>query len=138
MEVGHGVGARTARESQHVLLLDPDLEAAPLLASQLRHAGFDIQMTTTYRCALQAIEFTRFGAIVAVADLTVTEHCRDLLQIRHSALGSWLVVIADRMTGREDEFRQFLKVDELLRPPFSVSDLIRSLSTQSNRDHSGR
>ena len=138
MDVDDVVWARTVEESQRLLLLHSDLEAARVLASQLRHAGFSTHMTASCGSALRAIELMRFGAIVAVADLTVAEHCRDLLAVRHSAPGSWLVVIADRMTGRGDELRQFLKVDELLRPPFSVSDLIRSLSTRSNRDHSGR
>jgi DNA-binding response OmpR family regulator len=63
------------------LLLDPD-PAAAVLASQLRHAGFEPSIATNGYAALLAIRTTRFGAIVVVADLTNIAIRNDLRALR--------------------------------------------------------
>ncbi len=125
--VGAAVG------SQRVLLLDPDPEAADVMASQLRHAGFETHITTSCPAALLAIRTTHFGAIVAVADLTNPAGCNDLREIRHGAPHSWLVIIADSMSSRADEFLHELGGDALFSAPFAVADLTRRLSALANR-----
>ena len=126
-------GAGAAAEPPRVLLLDPDPQAANVMASQLRHAGFETHVTTNGPSALLAIRTMRFGAIVVVADLTDTERCSYLREIRHSAPRSWLVVIADPMIGRADDFLHEFGGDALFAAPFTVADLTQRLSTLSNR-----
>jgi DNA-binding NtrC family response regulator len=82
-------GAGVTAERQRVLLLDPDPGAAHVMASQLRHAGFDTHITTSGPSALLATRTMHFGAIVVVADLSNPESCRYLREIRRSALRAW-------------------------------------------------
>lgn len=114
-----------AEESHRVLLLDPDSEAAEVMASQFRHAGFETHVTTTGRSTLLATQTMRFGGIVVVADLRIMERCSDLIQIRHAAPRSWLLLIADPMSGQAGEFPDALGADAFLTAPFTVADLIR-------------
>lgn len=130
---GASTGASVTAGPQRVLLLDPDPEAADVMASQLRHAGFETHITTSGPSALLATRTMHFGAIVVVADLTNTESCSDLREIRHSAPRSWLLVIADPMIGRADEFLHELGGDALFAAPFTVAELTQRLSTLSNR-----
>ena len=118
--------------AQRVLLLDPDAEAANVMALQLRHAGFETHITTSGPSALRATRTGDFGAIVVVADLTNTECCSYLREIRLSAPRSWLVVIADPMIDRADELHE-LGADALFAAPFTVAELTHRLSTLSNR-----
>ena len=126
-----GVGATAA--PRRVLLLDPNPAAVVVMASQLRHAGFETHITTNGLSALLATRTMRFGAIVVVADLTRPERCNYLREIRHSAPRSWLVVIADPMIGRADDFLQEFGADALFAAPFTVADLTQRLSTLANR-----
>lgn len=126
-------GADVTAEPQRVLLLDPDPDAANVMASQLRHAGFETHVTTSGPNALLATGTMRFGAIVVVADMTDTERCSYLRKIRHSAPRSWLVVIADPMIGRADDFLQEFGGDALFAAPFTVADLTQRLSRLANR-----
>jgi len=128
-----GADDNVTTEPRRVLLLDPDPEAAHVMASQLRHAGFETHVTTSGPSALLATRTLRFGAIVVVADLTNTERCRDLREIRQSAPRSWLVVIADPMMGRAEDFLHHLGGDALFAAPFTVADLTQRLSTLANR-----
>ena len=126
-----GAGVRV--EPQRILLLDPDAEAANIMASQLRHAGFETQITTSAPSALLATQTGDFEAIVVVADLTNAECCSYLREIRHSAPRSWLVIIADPLIGRADDFLHELGGDALFAAPFTVADLTQRLSTLSTR-----
>jgi two-component system OmpR family response regulator len=126
-------GAGVTAAAQRVLLLDPDPEAANVMALQLRHAGFETHITTSGPSALRAIRTGDFGAIVVVADLTNTECCSYLREIRLSAPRSWLVVIADPMIDRADDFLHELGGDALFAAPFTVAELTQRLSTLSNR-----
>jgi DNA-binding response OmpR family regulator len=126
---GDGVTA----EPRRVLLLDPDPEAAHVMASQLRHAGFETHISTSGPSALLAIRTGVFGTIVAVVDLASTECCRYLREIRQSAPRAWLVIIADPLIGRADDFLHELDGDALFAAPFAVADLTQRLSTLSNR-----
>jgi DNA-binding response OmpR family regulator len=125
-------GAGVTAEPQRVLLLDPDPEAAIVMASQLRHAGFDTHITTSGPSALLATRTLHFGAIVVVADLTNTESCNYLREIRRSAPRSWLVIIADPMIGRAEDLLHELGGDALFGAPFTVAELTQRLSTLSN------
>ena len=126
-------GAGAAAKPRRLLLLDTDPEAANVMASQLRHAGFETHITTSGPSALLAIRTMHFGAIVVVADLTDTERCSYLREIRHSAPHSWMVVIADPMIGRAEDFLHAFGGDALFAAPFTVADLTQRLSTLSNR-----
>lgn len=126
-------GAGIRAEPQRVLLLDPDPEAAHVMASQLRHAGFETQIATSGPSALLATRTMHFGAIVVVADLTNTESCGSLREIRRSAPRSWLVVIADPTIGRAEDFLHEVGGDALFAAPFTVAELTQRLSTLSNR-----
>ena len=124
---------RVTAEPQRILLLDPNPEAAHVMASQLRHAGFETHITISGPAALLATQTGDFGAIVVVADLTNTECCSYLREIRHSAPRSWLVIIADPLIVRADDFLHELGGDALFAAPFTVADLTQRLSTLSNR-----
>lgn len=126
-------GAGVTAEPRSVLLLDPDPGAAHVMASQLRHAGFCTHITTSGPSALLATRTMHFGAIVVVADLSNTESCSYLREIRRSALRSWLVIIADPMIGRAEDFLQDLGGDALFAAPFAIADLTQRLSALSNR-----
>ena len=115
------------------LLLDPDPEAAAVMASQLRHAGFETHLTTNGPSALLATRTMHFGAIVVVADLTNSATCKNLRALRHAAPNSWLVLIADPMIDLADEFLHELGSDALFAAPFTVADLTQRLNTLSNR-----
>jgi DNA-binding response OmpR family regulator len=103
------------------------------MASQLRHAGFETQIATSGPSALLATRTMHFGAIVVVADLTNTESCGSLREIRRSAPRSWLVVIADPTIGRAEDFLHEVGGDALFAAPFTVAELTQRLSTLSNR-----
>lgn len=133
---GANSDVQTAVGSQRVLLLDPDPKAADVLASQLRHTGFETHITSSYPAALLAIRTMHFGAIVVVADLANPASCDDLRQIRHAAPHSWLVIIADSMRGRAEELLRELGTDAWFFAPFAVADLTQRLSTLANRGRS--
>jgi len=126
-------GAGVTTEPQRILLLDPDAEAANIMAAQLRHAGFETQITTSAPSALLATQTGDFGAIVVVADLTNTESCSNLREIRLSAPRSWLVIIADPLISRAEDSLRELGGDALFAAPFTVAELTQRLSTLSNR-----
>jgi DNA-binding response OmpR family regulator len=118
------------------LLLDPAPEAAAMMASQLRHAGFETHIAANGPSAVLAARRTHFGAIVVVADLASTAMCNTLRALRHAAPDSWLVLIADPMIDRADEFLHELGSDALFAAPFTVADLTQRLNTLSNRRRS--
>jgi DNA-binding response OmpR family regulator len=126
-----GAGVRV--EPQRILLLDPDAEAANIMASQLRHAGFETQITTSAPSALLATQTGDFEAIVVVADLTNTECCSNLREIRLSAPHSGLVIIADPLISRAEDSLRELGGDALFTAPFTVAELTQRLSMLSNR-----
>jgi CheY-like chemotaxis protein len=57
------------------LLLDPDPEAAAMMASQLRHGDFETYIAANGPSALLAARRMHFGAIVVVADLASNAMC---------------------------------------------------------------
>jgi DNA-binding response OmpR family regulator len=126
-------GAGVTAATQRILLLDPDVEAANIMAAQLRHAGFETQITTSAPSALLATRTGDYGAIVVVADLTNTEGCSDLREIRLSAPRSWLVIIADPLSSRAEDSLRELGADALFAAPFTVAELTQRLSTLSDR-----
>jgi len=115
------------------LLLDPDPDAAAMMASQLRHAGFETYIAANGPSAVLATRRMHFGAIVVVADLASTPMCSILRALRHAAPDSWLVLIADPMIDRADETLRELGGDALFAAPFSVADLTQRLNSLSNR-----
>lgn len=131
-----GTDAWARVDPQSTLLLDPDPEAAAMMASQLRHAGFETYIAANGSSAVLAARRTRFGAIVVVADLASSAMCETLRAIRHAAPDSWLVLIADPMFDRADEIFQELRGDALFAAPFTVADLTHRLNTLSNRRRS--
>jgi DNA-binding response OmpR family regulator len=118
------------------LLLDPDPEVAAMMASQLRHAGFETYIAANGPSAVLASRRMHFGAIVVVADLASTLMCSTLRALRHATPDSWLVLIADPMIDRADEILHELGGDALFAAPFSVADLTHRLNTLSNRRRS--
>jgi DNA-binding response OmpR family regulator len=118
------------------LLLDPDPEAAAMMASQLRHAGFETYIAANGPSAVLATRRMHFGAIVVVADLASTLICNALRALRHATPDSWLVLIADPMIDGADEIVHELGGDALFAAPFSVADLTHRLNTLSNRRRS--
>jgi DNA-binding response OmpR family regulator len=118
------------------LLLDPDPDAAAMMASQLRHAGFHTYIAANGSSAVLAARRTHFGAIVVVADLASTAMCTTLRALRHAAPDSWLVLIADPMVDRAHEILHELGGDALFAAPFSVADLTQRLNSLSNRRRS--
>jgi DNA-binding response OmpR family regulator len=126
-------GAGVTADTQRILLLDPDAEAADIIASQLCHAGFETHITTSAPSALLATRTEDFGAIVVVANLTNTKCCSDLREIRLSAPRSWLVIIADPLISRAEDSLRKLDGDALFTVPFTVAELTQRLSTLSNR-----
>lgn len=115
------------------LLLDPNPDAAAVMASQLRHAGFETYIATNGYAALLAIRTTHFGTIVVVADLTNIAIRNDLRALRRAAPDSWLVLIAESMIDPADKFIQELGSDAIFAAPFTVADLTQRLNTLSNR-----
>lgn len=131
-----GTDAWAPVEPLPTLLLDPDPDAAAMMASQLRHAGFETYIAANGPSAVLAARRMRFGAIVVVADLASTVMCNTLRALRHAAPDSWLVVIADPMIDRADELLHELGSDALFAAPFSVADLTQRLNMLSNRRRS--
>ncbi|MGC2032648.1 MAG: hypothetical protein WA642_21710, partial [Steroidobacteraceae bacterium] len=131
-----GTDAWVTVEPQPTLLLDADPEAAAMMASQLRHAGFQTYIAANGPSAVLAARRTRFGAIVVVADLASTAMCNTLRAIRHAAPDSWLVLIADPTIDRADERLHELGGDALFAAPFTVADLTQRLNTLSNQRRS--
>jgi DNA-binding response OmpR family regulator len=128
----------TAVNPPPTLLLDPHPDAAAVMASQLRHAGFETHIAASGRSALLAIRTMRFGTIVVVADLANTAIRDNLRAIRRAAQDSWLVLIADSLIDSADEFLLELGSDALFAPPFTVADLTQRLNSLSNRRRSLR
>ncbi len=118
------------------LLLDPDPDAAAMMASQLRHAGFQTYIAANGSSAVLAARRTHFGAIVVVADLASTAMCNTLRALRDAAPDSWLVLIADPMIDRADEILHELGGDALFAASFTMADLTQRLNTLSNRRRS--
>ena len=116
-----------------MLLLDPDSEVGKVMASQFRHADFETYVTTSGRSTLLAMQTMRFGAIVVVADLRITERYSDLIQIRRAAPRSWLLVIADPMIGEASPFLDELRADAFFTAPFAMADLTQRISTLTSR-----
>jgi DNA-binding response OmpR family regulator len=133
-----GTDALTTVDPPPTLLLDPNPDAAAVMASQLRHAGFETHIATSGSSALLAIRTLRFGAIVVVADLANTAIRNNLRAIRRAAQDSWLVLIADSMIDPADEFLHELGSDAVFAAPFTVADLTQRLNTLSNRRRSLR
>jgi len=134
--ISAGTNALTTVAPPPTLLLDPDPATAAVMASQLRHAGFETYIAINGYAALLAIRTMRFGAIVVVADLTNIAIRNDLRALRRAAPDSWLVLIADSLIDPADEFLLELGSDALFAPPFTVADLTQRLNTLSNRRRS--
>lgn len=112
-----------------VMLLDSDSSAAAQLATQLRHAGFAIDIVSSTSEALDVLAYRVFSIVVVVADFVDDEEVQQsLTDLRHAAPKAWMLVVTDDPPQRASQIVHQCGADELIVTPFSVGTLIQYLA----------
>lgn len=116
-----------------MMLFDPDPVAAAILATQLRHAGFQTYVAPDGAAAISSAGGKQFAAIVVIADLADSQMRHCLHEIREADPEAWLIIISDPTLGHAREVVRQLGGDATIDLPFTVSDLARRLSAVPGR-----
>lgn len=123
-----------ARENYRpVLIIDVDGPAAQLLALQLRHCGFETDITTPGMEAEIALRVRHYGSMIVAVDWRPRLDLEELSRLRRKAPRTWIIAIS-ASAHRPDEKASLREViDAFLVSPFSVEELARRLLAFSYR-----
>jgi CheY-like chemotaxis protein len=113
-----------------ILIADPDVEYAALMARQLEWAGYGVLTTGDGAEALELIEDKRPDALVIEAKLTNVsgyELVRELREQPHNRLMP-VVMVSARAGQLDRDFAFTVGVDEYIRKPFRCADIVSRLT----------
>ena len=113
-----------------ILIADPDVECAALIARQLEWAGYGVLTTGDGAEAVELIEDKRPNALVVEAEMpsvTGYELVRTLREQPHNRLIP-VVMISARAGGLDRDFAFRVGADEYIRKPFRCADIVSRLT----------
>lgn len=113
-----------------ILIADPDVECAGLIARQLEWAGYGVLTTGDGAVALDLIEDKRPEALVVEAQMpsvTGYELVRTLREQPHNRLMP-IVMISARAGKLDRDFAFRLGADEYVRKPLRCADIVSRLA----------
>jgi DNA-binding response OmpR family regulator len=113
-----------------VLVADPDVEYAALIARQLEWAGYGVITTGTDAEAREIIEEKRPDALVVEAKLptgTGYELIRELRDQPHNRLMP-IIMISARAGGLDRDFAFTVGADEYIKKPFPCATIVARLA----------
>lgn len=116
-----------------VLLLEPNAENAPSLASLLDAAGFDAVICASGGSALQVLERTFFFALIVVADFTHQDCLVMLERLRRRAPRSWMIVAAPECDVPTCDLIHRHGGDACVALPIAMDDLTHRLHAFQRR-----
>jgi DNA-binding response OmpR family regulator len=115
------------------LVVDSNSAAANQLAEQLGHSGFQTDVATSCTAAHVLTRSRHYGALVVVADLSLTADLECLYSLRRRSPSTWIIVICSRPHPNAQQLRLRGGADSLLIAPFSMEELTFRLSALSHR-----
>jgi CheY-like chemotaxis protein len=113
-----------------ILIADPDVEYAALIARQLEWAGYGVLTTGDGAEAIELIEDKRPDALVIEAKLpnvTGYELVRELREQPHNRLMP-VVMVSARAGKLDRDFAFMVGADEYVRKPFRCVDIVSRLA----------
>src|SRR3954452_10969261 len=113
-----------------VLVADPDVEYAVLIARQLEWAGYGVITTGTDEEAIALIEEKRPDALIVEAKLPIHsgyELVRQLREQPHNRLMP-IVMISHRAGGLDRDFAFTVGADEYIKKPFPCATIVSRLA----------
>jgi len=87
---------RATTSPMPVLLIDPDMDRATELATQLALNGFATRIESTGASAQSAIKEGYFATLIVIADLDDKACLAWLDDLRRTASRSWMIVVSPR------------------------------------------
>ena len=119
---------RVTASHEPILLLDPHMESAAELATQLELNGFPTCVESSAAGAQAAIEHAYFATLIVIADLDASA-CLDWLDdLRRKAARSWMIVISPRCDTKTCSLIYRHGGDACMTAPLSIDDLTRRLT----------
>jgi len=126
-------GKPTRRKGEPVLLLDPEIDRAAMLAAQLELTGFPTRMESTGAGALAAIKETYFATLIVIADLDDKDCLLWLDDLRRAATRVWMIVISPRCDTKTCNLIYRHGGDACLTAPASIDDLTDRITAFQSR-----
>jgi DNA-binding response OmpR family regulator len=116
-------GKRTAPRYEPVLLLDPEMDRATSLVTQLESIGFPTRTESSGAAALAAIKGGYFATLIVAADLDDTA-CLDWLDdLRRASARFWMIVVTPRRDTTTCKLIYRHGGDACMTAPVSIDDL---------------
>jgi CheY-like chemotaxis protein len=113
----------TSELKQRILVVDDEPAVAQVIELMLRFEGHEVQMVTSGKDALSALEYHAFNAIVldyAMPDMNGDELAYLIKQSRPKQIIIMLSALADTLRNSEQKIRA---VDAFVSKPFLLEDL---------------
>lgn len=121
-------GKRTPSSYEPVLLLDPEMDRATSLATQLELIGFPTRTESTGAAALAAIKSDYYATLIVAADLD-DKACLDWLDdLRRASARIWMIVVTPRCDTKTCKLIYRHGGDACMTAPTSIDDLTGRLA----------
>jgi DNA-binding response OmpR family regulator len=120
-------GRPTRSRHEPVLLLDPEVDRAANLATQLKLIGFPTRTESTGAGALVAIKEAYFATLIVIADLDDKACLSWLADLRHAAARVWMIVVSPRCDTKTCDLIFRHGGDACITAPISVDELTKRL-----------
>jgi len=119
---------RTTSSYEPVLLLDPEMDRATSLATQLELIGFPTRTESTGAAALAAIKSDYYASLIVTADLD-DKKCLDWLDDLRGASGRiWMIVVTPQCDRKTCKLIYRHGGDACTTAPASIDDLTGRLA----------
>ena len=119
---------RAATSPMPVLLLDPDMGRATMLATRLALNGFPTRVESTGASAQSAIKKSHFATLIVMADLDNKACLQWLDDLRRAASRSWMIVVSPRYDNKTCNLIYRHGGDACVTAPVSIDDLTQRLT----------
>jgi DNA-binding response OmpR family regulator len=127
-----------ADQRRNVLLIDNDTSSAIERSAALRSEGFDVELATDARSALEAIASGNYGFVVAelqLADMSVFELMRKVATLTAARRPSFILLVTEVSIDLALRAMRLGAVDvlQLPVPPTEIADAIRRVEARPSK-----
>ena len=119
---------RVTASHEPILLLDPHMDCAAELATQLELNGFPTRVESSASGAQAAIEHAYFATLIVMTDLDASACLGWLDDLRRKAARSWMIVVSPRCDTKTCNLIYRHGGDACMTVPVSIDDLTRRLA----------
>jgi DNA-binding response OmpR family regulator len=121
-----------------VLVVDNELELLELLRIHLEHAGFQVQLTSSGREALQWLNTRHYDLIILDILMEDVSGFEVLRRIRQQQIETPVLLLSAKQETESKVYGFHLGADDYVTKPFSLSELMARVQARIRRSHRGQ